>query len=78
MSARWAEVRIAELGADELAGDCFGRDLLHPSVRATLANCRERLLDVQGTLAPLLEVELGEPEAEDVTRLVRLLLEQAR
>jgi len=78
LSARWAEVPIAELGAEELAGDCLGSDLLHPSARETLVRCKERLLDVKAGLAPLVEVELGEPGTDDVTRLVRPLLQEAR
>ena len=80
VAARWREVRIAELGADELAAICFGRDLLHPSARETLVKCRERLLDVKAGLAPLLEVDLEEPEPEPehVAGLVRLLQKEAR
>jgi len=77
LSARWVEVRIAELGADELAAIFFGRDLLHPSARETLVKCRERLLDVKASLAPLLAVDLEEPEPEHVARLVRLLQNEA-
>ena len=73
LALRWLDVRLAEEAAARLGDGCMGRDILHPDSRATLSAARERLLTIRETIASWCEIELPEPEPEQVERLVALL-----
>lgn len=74
---RWQEVRLAEIAALSLQDECSGRDILHPETRATLDDCRERLLALRERLAEWAPVELEEPEDAAAERLLELLEQEA-
>jgi hypothetical protein len=78
LAARWQEMRLGEQAALALAEELAVPEPLDPDDRATLQRCRERLQAVHDELAGLgYDVELPEPRAEDLTRLLDVLDREA-
>lgn len=73
LAGRWLDVRLAEVAADSIAVECFGRNLVHPEMRDKLRDCKGRLEYLREGLKFWVEVELPEPEDADVARLLALL-----
>jgi hypothetical protein len=70
---RWLDVRLAEEATESVALECWGRDLVHPEMRAKMADCRERLVALHESLKVWIEVELPEPDDAAVAHVLALL-----
>ena len=74
--ARWHELRPAELVAKHFGEQLGGRQLLHPSTGAILADCLGRMLCLQEQInvAASHQVELTEPSGHDLEEFILELL----
>lgn len=77
LKGRWLDVRLAQFGADSLARECLGRDILHPDTSAMLAECEVRLRSLKEKLDLWVECEFEDPTDEQIQRLLDLLEKQA-
>ena len=75
--ARWHEARLAEIVAAHFGEQLGGRELLHPSTVAMLADCRARMQTMHDELAGgalvRYEFDLSEPSNADFDLLLDLL-----
>lgn len=77
LAGRWLDLRLAEIAADSIKVECAGRDLMHPDMRAKLADCKTRLLALKESLKFWVQLELPEPCDADVERLLAALEKEA-
>jgi hypothetical protein len=73
----WTMLRAAELVADEAARRFDGEDPLRPVARERLAECRRRLVGLQGMAKIMAGCQPQEPDEEWI-ELVRFLTDRGK